>query len=272
MTYNNFAVFLTSFSGDVACELSHHASQVYLSARRGCYIHERLGANGRPTDMQLSRVGQLLPTFIREAFESGFVNTKYNLANFGLQPTGFCYITQYPIVNDALPHRMITGSIVVKNSIKEVTETAVVFDGGDKVDNIDALVFCTGFNLNFPFAKDIICVKEKYTSLYKHVFLPEKMNTLAVVGAVGVGAVGVGGATLPVIEMQARVAAEVFAGRCILPSKDNMIKDVKRRETRLRKIGTPKQGLMHVSIVTYKNYYNLHITKCFTFCSIRLEY
>ena len=221
---------------------------MYVSTRRGCYIFERLGAKGRPTDMQLSRAGQLMPTFIRKAFASGFVNTKYNLANFGLQPTGSFYVTQYPIMNDALPHRVITGSIVVKNGIKEVTETAVVFDGGDMVDNIDALVFCTGFNLNFPFARDIICVKENYASLYKHVFLPEDKNTLAVIGAVSVG-----GAALPVIEMQTRVAAEVFAGQCILPCKDDMIKDIKRRETRLRKIGVPKEQTMRVGIRTYKN-------------------
>ena len=229
--------------GDIACELSHHASQVYLSARRGCFIHERLSARGKPSDMRLSRALQKIPYRIKMALISRKMLEKYNLANFGLQPTGNLGLTQFPIINDELPHRIITGSIVVKNEVAEITETAVVFDDGDVV-NVDAIIFCTGFKFNFSFTKDIFCVKDDShtVSLYKHVFLPDVKNTLAVIGAVGVG-----GPVLPVIEMQARVAAEVFAGRCHLPSKDTMVNIIERREQTSKEAGSTGDKLMRVS-------------------------
>ena len=193
--------------------------------------------------MRLSRALQKIPYRIKMALISRKMLEKYNLANFGLQPTGNLGLTQFPIINDELPHRIITGSIVVKNEVAEITETAVVFDDGDVV-NVDAIIFCTGFKFNFSFTKDIFCVKDDShtVSLYKHVFLPDVKNTLAVIGAVGVG-----GPVLPVIEMQARVAAEVFAGRCHLPSKDTMVNIIERREQTSKEAGSTGDKLMRVS-------------------------
>lgn len=231
--------------GDIACEVSHHASQVYLSARRGSFITQRLAARGRPADMQLSRALQKIPYQIKIAYFSKQILEKYNLANFGLQPTGNLGLTQFPIVSDELPHRIITGSVVVKSVVTEIIETAVIFDDGDVV-NVDAIIFCTGFKFNFSFAKDIFCIEEDFhvinISLYKHVFLPDVKNSLAVIGAVGVT-----GPVLPVAEMQARVAAEVFAGRCSLPSKDDMVQNVERREQMLKEAGFARDKLVPVS-------------------------
>lgn len=195
--------------------------------------------------MQFSRAGHLLPASIQKVLMSGHLNAKYDFANFCLEPTGIFNVTQHAFVNDALLHRVITGSIIVKDEIKEVTETAVIFSEGDAVENVDALVFCTGFKLNFPFAKNIICVKEDhYSNLYKHVFLADvDKNTLAVIGAVDVL-----GSAFPVIETQTRVAAEVFAGRCTLPTKENMLREIEGRQRQLKKIGVPAQRMIGVSI------------------------
>lgn len=210
-----------------------------------------------PVDLQTTRATIYLPVplEIKKRLVSGLVSANYDLANFGLQPTGPLWVTQFPIVNDTLPHRIITGSIIVKSDVKEVTEIAVVFSGGDVVDNIDAIIFCTGFKPNFPFAKEIICVKDDcYASLHKHVFLPDShKSTLAVIGLVGVD-----GPLLPVFEMQARVAAEVFAGRCTLPNEIDMVKEVEQRECRLKRIGLSKENFMRVCLLTCKILYMLY--------------
>ena len=106
-------------------------------------------------------------------------------------------------------------------------------------------MLATGFKPNYPFAKDIVKVKDDfYTSLYKHVFFPDdEWHTLSVIGAVGVS-----GPVHPICEMQARVVAEVLAGRCCLPSKEKMEKDIAERERWWLNSGAPKYHFMRVSI------------------------
>jgi dimethylaniline monooxygenase (N-oxide forming) len=172
------------------------------------------------------------------------VNNKVDFRNFGLQPTGTLGVHKFPIVNDEIQHRIITGSIKVKGNIEEIAENSVTIKGGETLDNIDALVLATGFKLKYPFAKDIIEVKDDfYTSLYKHIFLPgDKWHTLAVIGAVVVDA-----STAAASEIQARVAAEVFAGRCSLPSKGEMEKEIAEREQQWLKTGVSKYNFTRVS-------------------------
>ena len=169
------------------------------------------------------------------------------MENFGIQPKGTLFVNQFPSVNDELHHRIITGSIIAKHDIKEVSESSVVFTDGSVVDNIDALIYATGFKLSFPFAQKIIPVKQDYyVSLHKHIFLPDvDQQTLAIIGVVAVS-----GPVLPVIEMQARVAAEVFAGRCMLPSKTDMVKEIATREEQCKKKGIGEDKFLRVSTVS----------------------
>jgi dimethylaniline monooxygenase (N-oxide forming) len=239
-------LFLFSKPADIAVELSHHAAQVYISTRSGCYVFTRLGRGGQPIDFDISRATQLIPLPLEIAlkFHPGLVNNKVDMQNFGLQPTGTLGVHKFPIINDDIQHRIITGSIKVKGNVKEIAQNSVTLEGGETLDNIDALVLATGFEPKYPFAKEIIEVKDDfYISLYKHVFLPDdERHTLAVIGAVGVG-----GPVVPVSEMQARVAVEVFAGRCSLPSEGEMEKEIAEREQWWLKTGASKYNFMRVS-------------------------
>lgn len=236
---------LLSFSepADIAVELSYHANQVYISTRSGCYVVTRLGKGGQPFDVSLTRLTRLVPFHIGIKFHPAFLNNQLNFKNFGLQPTGTVGVHKFPIVNDGITHRIMTGSIKVKGNIDEIAESSVRLSGGEMLNDIDALVLATGFKPSFDFAKDIIEVKEEfYVSLYKHVFLPEDdWHTLAVIGAIGVS-----GPLPPVAEMQARVAAEVFAGRCDLPSSYEIRKEIDERERWWANTGTSKYNFMRV--------------------------
>lgn len=70
-------------------------------------------------------------------------------------------------------------------------------------------VFATGYRFSFPFlASDVIPVSQNQAALYKNVFPPElDQPTVAVIGLVQPL-----GSTLPISEMQARWAANVFKG------------------------------------------------------------
>lgn len=178
-------------------------------------------------------------------FSAALLNSKIDFKNFGLQPTGTLNVHKFGIVNDEIHHRIMTGRVKVKGNIKEITDDSVVLHGGETLQNIDAIVLATGFKPNYTFAKDLIKVKDDfYTSLYKHVFLPDdEWHTLSVIGAVDVV-----GPEPPVSEMQARVVAEVLVGKCGLPSKENMEKDIKERERRWFNAGASKNNFMRVSM------------------------
>ena len=225
--------------------MSRHAAQVYISTRSGCYVSTRLGNRGEPADLGISRASQLIPKQIEMKFTSKLLNNKINFKNFGLQPTGTFNVQKFGIVNDEIHHRIITGSVKVKGNIKELRDNSVVLQGSETLENIDALVLATGFKPNYAFAKDIVKVKDDfYTSLYKHVFLPDdEWHTLSVIGAVDVV-----GPEPPVSEMQARVVTEVLVGRCSLPCKEKMEKDIAERERWWLNAGASKNNFMRVSM------------------------
>ena len=240
-----------SFSaGDIASDLSQHASQVYLSTTRGAYIVRRLTpGTTKPFDHQLTRAESFLNKYFRRSLVRGWVNHEYDFASLGLQPTGILGIDQFVLINDDLPDKVFNGQVIVKDQLKEFRETSVVFNSEDVLDDIDAVVFSTGFKLDYPFATDIVTVEsEKYARLYKQIFIPDaEHQTLAIIGVPEVL-----GPHIPIWEMQARVAAEVFAGRCSLPSKDVMLTECIARERELVKIGRPKEKFLNgIEFVSY---------------------
>ena len=80
-----------------------------------------------------------------------------------------------------------------------------------------------------------------YSRLYKHIFIPEAhRQTLAFIGLIETV-----GSDVPTWEMQARLAAEVFAGRCVLPSSKDMLAECLARESLLSKIGRSKEKFLH---------------------------
>ena len=92
----------------------------------------------------------------------GFSFKDYDFARLGLQPTGELGVDQFLFINDYLPDLVLTGRVVVKGKLTELRETSVVFDDEDVLEDIDAVVFATGFQINFPFASDIINVEDEH--------------------------------------------------------------------------------------------------------------
>ncbi|XP_028400860.1 dimethylaniline monooxygenase [N-oxide-forming] 2-like [Dendronephthya gigantea] len=239
-----------SSAGDISIELSLHASQVYLSTRSGGYIVKRLvPGTTKPFDHQITRAAGLVNKNLKRFYVSGVHNTEYDFVRLGLQPSGVLGVNQFGFVNDELPTKIITGRVIVKGELKDLRETSVVFGGEEVLENIDAIIFCTGFKLDFPFAPDIIPVEnEHYSRLYKHIFIPEAHHqTLAFIGLIETV-----GSDVPTWEMQARVAAEVFAGRCVLPSNKDMLAECLAREEQLSNIGRSKEKFLHgVPMIAY---------------------
>ena len=72
-------------------------------------------------------------------------------------------------------------------------------------------------------------------------FVPdEKHQTLAIIGASETY-----GPHIPIWEMQTRVAAGVFSGRCVLPDREKMLEECVARETLWTKNGRSKEKFLY---------------------------
>ena len=238
------SVGIGNSGGDIAVELSRHASRVYLSTRRGAWVLSRLGKGGEPFDQQASRrFSSLIPLSLRLHLFTKLVNQRFDHEVFALRPQ-HPIIGQHPMVNDDLPHRIIVGSVVIKPNVTNFTKTGVVFDDGTQVNDLDAVIFCTGYKIGFKFIdQSILSVSYNKVELYKYVFSPNLAKpTLAVFGCVQPL-----GAIFPLSELQARWAVRVFGGKSSLPAKSVMMEDIeKKRKAMQERYYTSKRHTIQV--------------------------
>ncbi|KAM0554039.1 hypothetical protein ACHAPJ_007114 [Fusarium lateritium] len=119
-------------------------------------------------------------------------------AIFGWAPFEHPHIKQRPSISSFDP---VTGR--------------VTFSDGTFEDDIDIVVFATGFEFSFSYLPGIKPVNKRIPGLYQHVFKSDDPS-LAFIGMV-TGAFG-----LRFFEWQAVAAARYFAGRASLPSLEEM--------------------------------------------------
>nr|XP_054330228.1 flavin-containing monooxygenase 5-like [Pongo pygmaeus] len=221
--------------GDLAVEISQTAKQVFLSTRRGAWILNRVGDYGYPADVLFSsRLTYFMRKICGQSLANKYVERKisqrFDHEMFGLKPKHRA-LSQHPTVNDDLPNRIISGLVKVKGNVKEFTETAAIFEDGSREDDIDAVIFATGYSFAFPFLEDSVKVVKNKISLYKKVFPPNlERPTLAIIGLIQPL-----GALMPISELQGRWAAQVFKGLKTLPSQSEMMAEISKAQEEIDK-------------------------------------
>ncbi|XP_019618400.1 PREDICTED: dimethylaniline monooxygenase [N-oxide-forming] 5-like [Branchiostoma belcheri] len=218
--------------GDIAVELSQHTSQLFLSTRRGGWIVHRNSSRGLPTDIWANRRwADALPLWVKERVAQRILNRRFDYTEYGLKPKHTVF-GQFPTVNDDLPNRIVTGSIIVKPNIKRFTKTGVIFENDTVEDDIDAVIFATGYRFDFPFIGDsVMKVENNHVNLYKYVFPPNlEPPTLSLIGLIQpVGAI------MPISEIQCRWATRVYKGTTKLPPQEVMLADIKKKKLSISK-------------------------------------
>ena len=58
-------------------------------------------------------------------------------------------------MSDYLPNAILSGLVVIEGNVKEFTENGVIFEDGTS-EEVDAVIFSTGYKFNFPFLDDAI--------------------------------------------------------------------------------------------------------------------
>ncbi|XP_042339514.1 dimethylaniline monooxygenase [N-oxide-forming] 2-like, partial [Plectropomus leopardus] len=141
--------------GDIAVEISRSAEKTFLSTRHGSWVIGRMSRNGLPLDMtHITRLTSLLiwllPKNLVNWAAERELNYKYDHRLYGLKPRHRLW-EKRPLINDDLPGRILQGALVMKPNLKEFKDSGVVFEDGTVEEDIDTVVFCTGYNCTFSF-------------------------------------------------------------------------------------------------------------------------
>lgn len=241
--------------GDIAVEISRSAEKTFLSTRNGAWVAGRMSNNGLPLDMaRITRfygtLIRLLPSRLFSWMMERTLNQKYDHRLYRLRPR-HRVMDRRPVINDELPYQILLGGVIIKPNIKAFTESQVVFED-DTEENIDIVIFCTGYITNFLFLPQSLSQGPKgELTLYKRLFPPSLQQPTLVV----LGLFQSRGPIMPMVEMQARWATRVFKGLNRLPAKEKMLSVIEAdRKRTMKSYPCPLLAALQVDYIPYLDF------------------
>ncbi|GFT25444.1 dimethylaniline monooxygenase 2 [Nephila pilipes] len=239
---------------DAAVETSNVAKQVYLSTRSGAHVMSRIGYEGYPFDYNFIRpylyhLSCIVPfRIIKWLFKRTYLDCRFHHKLYPIEPDHEPFSKDLSL-NDFIGSKLLSGSIIQKPDIECFTEEGVIFKGDFHVTKADVVIMATGYTWEFPFLeRDTIVQEEGRINLYKCMYpLQLQHATLAIIGFFLPN-----GPAFPIGELQSRWATRMFARKCKLPSKEEMLQEVKRRHSENSLRYTPSEKMsVRVSYVEY---------------------
>ncbi|XP_070381677.1 uncharacterized protein [Dermacentor albipictus] len=226
---------------DVAVNLASVARQVFLSTRRVNWIlpnHYR----GTPLDEYAFKQLRLwlyswLPRSYYSRFLTAVANETWDHKMFGLEPS-HDILTQGLVVNNYIQGKLLDGTVKPRGAPERFTETGVVMDGVE--EEVDTVVFATGFKADLPFPTDALPRNGERFLLYKMIVPPDNPNVAFL------GFIDASSNMLQAFEMQGRYMALVLSGKLRLPSREAMKADVEATQNKISSafIPTTRHALM----------------------------
>jgi hypothetical protein len=144
------------------------------------------------------------------------------MEDFGLPRPNHEFLEAHPTVSSELLLRLGSGDAVAKPNVAELLGDSVRFED-DSVEEVDAIVYATGYNITFPFFDpEFLSAPENRLPLYKRVFVPG-IDDLALVGFAQVVPT-----LFPFVELQAKVVARYAGGDYALPPEQEMEEAIER--------------------------------------------
>ena len=220
---------------DITSELARKgvAEQVFISTRSGAWVMPKY-VFGRPADQVFKtnprlplglqrRLARLLPPIVAGRME-----------NFGLPKPDHHFLEAHPTVSSELLLRLGSGDAVAKPNVEELMGDRVRFADGS-VEQVDAIVYATGYRISFPFFdQEFISAPGNVIRLYKRMFKPG-IDDLAFIGF---------GQAIPTIfpfaECQSKLAGRWLGGDWALPTPAEMEQEILRDEQRFVKHYNPR--------------------------------
>jgi dimethylaniline monooxygenase (N-oxide forming) len=233
---------------DIAVETARVSERTFLAMRRGAHIVPKY-LFGMPTDhLTTSWLAAKTPFwFQRLSFGLMLRLARGKVTDYGLPAPDHRVLSAHPTVSDDLLGALGHGDITVKPTIERFDGDQVHFADGS-AERIDAVVYCTGYRISFPFLDErVISIRDNEIALYRRVVDPEHE------GLYFLGLVQPLGAIMPLAERQAEWVADLIDGSAVLPSESEMRREVQRyRNALAKRYVTSKRHTIEVDFFRYR--------------------
>lgn len=233
---------------DIACETSRIAEKVFLSTRRSAHILPKY-AFGKPIDHLTSPRGAKMPLAIQRRFFELVLNiARGPQERFGVPEPEHHILQAHPTISADLLNLVGHGKITMKPNLERLDGDGVHFVDGSR-EEIDIVVYATGYHIRFPFLDDsILDPRNNHVGLYRHVVHP------AHPGLYFIGLVQPLGAIMPIAEAQSRWVARLLLGKTGLPDDATMRKEIERdRRAMNERYVTSSRHTIQVDFYPYMN-------------------
>ena len=215
---------------DVAVESSRIADATFLATRRGAWVIPKY-LNGKPVDEIANSVTGLAPIpVMRAVMQRSLKVAVGSPTDYGLPKPDHKLLEAHPTVSSEFLPRLGHGDITAKPNIDRFTGgRGVRFVDGTE-EEIDLVVYCTGYKITFPFFDpEVLAAPENVLPLYRRV-APVDRPGLYVIGLVQPL-----GPIMPLAEAQCEWVADLISGRAALPPVMTMEREIASEEEKQRK-------------------------------------
>ncbi|MFE0802649.1 flavin-containing monooxygenase [Streptomyces sp. NPDC058812] len=206
---------------DIAADLSRHAAETVLSVRRGLHIvPKQLYGKSLDEIAEAPWWNEMSFAERRKWAEEALHVARGRLAEYGLPEPDHPLFSSAVTLSDEILSRIRHGAVTPKPAIASFDGDRVVFTDGTSV-MADAVVYCTGFHMTFPFLPAGCPVTaDGSVELYRRVVAPGRP------GLYFVGLVRPVGAITRLVEAQAQWVARIVDGEAELPAAEEMREEI----------------------------------------------
>ncbi len=224
---------------DIACETSRVSDMTFIAMRRGAYVIPKY-LKGRPTDELGGDLTSRLPLKVQRAMYEQLLKTAQGeMEDYGLPKPDHKILEAHPTVSAELLQRIGHGRVKPKPNIERLEGDHVRFVDGSR-EQIDRIVYCTGYKITFPFfSPDLLDAPNNRLPLYRRVVHPrhERLYFIGLLQPLG--------AIMPLAEAQSEWVADLLEGRVGLPPAAEMDAVIAREDERMRKryVASPRHTI-----------------------------
>jgi cation diffusion facilitator CzcD-associated flavoprotein CzcO len=214
---------------DIACETSRVSRMTYLAMRRGGWVIPKY-IKGKPTDELGPDFMTRLPFRVQRAmFARAIAQVQGRMEDYGLPTPDHELGEAHPTISSEVLPRIGHGRITPKQNVERLEGDRVRFVDGS-VEDVDVIVWCTGYRISFHFlSSEVVDAMDNRVPLYRRVVHPDRP------GLYFIGLVQPLGAIMPIAERQSEWIADVLEGGVELPPPAEMTRVIEREDRRMRR-------------------------------------
>jgi dimethylaniline monooxygenase (N-oxide forming) len=215
---------------DIAVESSRIADATFLATRRGAWVIPKY-LNGKPVDEIANSLTGLAPIpVMRAVMQRSLKVAVGSPTDYGLPKPDHKLLEAHPTVSSEFLPRLGHGDITAKPNIDRFTgpRTVRFVDGSE--EEIDLVVYCTGYKITFPFFDpEVLAAPDNRLLLYRRVASVERP------GLYFIGFIQPLGPIMPIAEAQSEWVADLLSARVALPPAAEMKREIGVEEEKQRK-------------------------------------